>query len=92
MITRQSADTCKHDWNCVASGMNSNDERWGRYRCRHCGSRKSTSDEGEAILNSSIGYVFDDGGRVDAGFKGKTGDCVTRALASHHGQAVPRVL
>jgi hypothetical protein len=26
-------------------------------------------------------YVYDDGGRLAAGFKGKTGDCVTRAIA-----------
>jgi hypothetical protein len=26
-------------------------------------------------------YVFDDGGRAEAGFKGETGDCVTRAIA-----------
>jgi len=25
-------------------------------------------------------YLKDDGGRLDAGFKGKTGDCVTRAI------------
>ena len=26
-------------------------------------------------------WVFDDGGRADAGFKGRTGDCGTRAIA-----------
>jgi hypothetical protein len=26
-------------------------------------------------------HVYDDGGRAVAGFKGKTGDCVTRAVA-----------
>jgi len=26
-------------------------------------------------------WVYDDGGRAAAGFKGKTGDCVTRAIA-----------
>jgi hypothetical protein len=26
-------------------------------------------------------FVYDDGGRSAAGFKGKTGDCVTRAIA-----------
>ena len=31
--------------------------------------------------NGTIGYEFDDGGRVAAGYKGSTGDCVTRALA-----------
>jgi hypothetical protein len=28
-----------------------------------------------------MSFVFDDGGRAAAGFKGKTGDCVTRAIA-----------
>ena len=28
-----------------------------------------------------IGYCFDDGGRQEAGYKGKTGDCVPRAIA-----------
>ena len=27
------------------------------------------------------GYIYDDGGRAAAGFKGTTGDCVTRAIA-----------
>lgn len=27
------------------------------------------------------GFIYDDGGRADAGFKGTTGDCVTRAIA-----------
>ena len=26
-------------------------------------------------------FVFNDGGRAEAGFKGSTGDCVTRAIA-----------
>ena len=26
-------------------------------------------------------FTFNDGGRADAGFKGQTGDCVTRAIA-----------
>lgn len=29
----------------------------------------------------SIAYEYDDGGRKAAGFKGNTGDCVTRAIA-----------
>lgn len=29
----------------------------------------------------AITWVFDDGGRAEAGFKGKTGDCVCRAVA-----------
>ena len=28
-----------------------------------------------------IGYVYDDGGRAAAGFKGTTGDCVCRAIS-----------
>ncbi len=27
------------------------------------------------------GFAYDDGGRVDAGYKGRAGDCVTRAVA-----------
>jgi hypothetical protein len=30
---------------------------------------------------SAIDFVFDDGGRAAAGFKGKAGDCVCRAIA-----------
>jgi hypothetical protein len=29
----------------------------------------------------SLGYKFDDGGRGDAGYKGRAGDCVARAIA-----------
>jgi hypothetical protein len=28
-----------------------------------------------------VTYIYDDGGRATAGFKGQTGDCVTRAIA-----------
>lgn len=31
-------------------------------------------------------YIFNDGGRAKAGFKGKTGDCVTRAIAIASGK------
>ncbi len=31
--------------------------------------------------SSAIDFVYDDGGRAAAGFKGDTGDCVTRAIA-----------
>lgn len=30
---------------------------------------------------STLRFVFDDGGRTEAGFKGHAGDCVTRAIA-----------
>lgn len=30
--------------------------------------------------NASMPWVFDDGGRADAGYKGYAGDCVTRAV------------
>jgi len=33
------------------------------------------------INDDSIPYVYNDGGRADAGRKGHTGDCVTRAIA-----------
>lgn len=28
-----------------------------------------------------MNFVFNDGGRSEAGYKGKTGDCVTRSIA-----------
>ena len=28
-----------------------------------------------------MGWAYDDGGRIDAGFRGEAGDCVTRAVA-----------
>jgi hypothetical protein len=28
-----------------------------------------------------MSFIYDDGGRIAAGYKGKTGDCVTRAIA-----------
>ena len=33
-----------------------------------------------------IGFAFDDGGRAAAGYKGRTGDCVIRAIAIATGQ------
>ena len=33
------------------------------------------------ILNFIMEFNFNDGGRADAGYKGRTGDCVTRAVA-----------
>jgi len=30
---------------------------------------------------NNMEYVYNDGGRVEAGFKGKSGDCVVRAIA-----------
>jgi len=38
-----------------------------------------------------VRWVADDGGRADAGFKGVTGDCVTRAIAIASGQSYKRV-
>jgi hypothetical protein len=35
---------------------------------------------------SNTPWVFDDGGRAEAGFRGLTGDCVTRAIAIALGQ------
>lgn len=32
-------------------------------------------------MKKGIKWVFDDGGRAEAGFKGKTGDCCCRAIA-----------
>jgi len=33
------------------------------------------------MINDNIAYVYNDGGRADAGRKGGTGDCVTRSIA-----------
>ena len=38
-----------------------------------------------------IGYVYDDGGRLEAGFKGIAGDCVARALAVFTGESYEQV-
>ena len=35
----------------------------------------------QALRPRCVAFVRDDGGRAAAGFKGKTGDCVTRAIA-----------
>jgi hypothetical protein len=31
--------------------------------------------------NSQLGFVYDDGGRAEAGYKGTAGDCVCRSIA-----------
>jgi hypothetical protein len=36
-------------------------------------------------------YVFDDGGRANAGYKGKAGDCVVRSVAIASGLPYPEV-
>lgn len=36
-------------------------------------------------------FVYDDGGRADAGFKGQAGDCVTRAVAIATGKPYAEV-
>jgi hypothetical protein len=33
------------------------------------------------MTETTTGFVYDDGGRAAAGFKGSTGDCVVRAIA-----------
>jgi hypothetical protein len=38
-----------------------------------------------------MAFVYDDGGRKAAGFKGKTGDCVTRAIAIATGKPYQEV-
>ena len=39
----------------------------------------------------SLGYINDDGGRKDAGFRGRGGDCVTRSIAIATGIPYKRV-
>jgi hypothetical protein len=36
---------------------------------------------GGSSVPSKLGYVYDDGGRLAAGFKGEAGDCVARSVA-----------
>ena len=38
-----------------------------------------------------MGFVFHDGGRAAAGYKGKTGDCVTRSIAIATGKTYQQV-
>ena len=38
-----------------------------------------------------MNYQYDDGGRSEAGYKGETGDCVTRALAIATGKPYQEV-
>ena len=41
-----------------------------------------TTKNGVVIIRPDpLPWVYDDGGRATAGYKGKTGDCVTRAIA-----------
>ena len=35
----------------------------------------------ERVTGAATLFVYDDGGRADAGFKGEAGDCATRAIA-----------
>lgn len=37
-------------------------------------------------MRAATGYIFNDGGRLAAGFRGKAGDCVTRAIAIASGK------
>jgi hypothetical protein len=46
---------------------------------------KIADDDGNAH------FVYDDGGRAAAGFKGKTGDCVCRAIAIATGEPYQEV-
>ena len=48
-----------------------------------CLTDPSPSSEGitSYILHFIMEFNFNDGGRADAGYKGRTGDCVTRAVA-----------
>ena len=39
-----------------------------------------------------IDFIYNDGGRAEAGFKGKTGDCVARAVAIASGLPYKEVL
>lgn len=43
------------------------------------------------VTTPVIGWVFDDGGRADAGYRGQTGDCVPRAIAIATGLTYQKV-
>lgn len=43
------------------------------------------------FVNKSIEFVFDDGGRSQAGFSGDTSDCVTRSIAIATGKPYQEV-
>jgi hypothetical protein len=42
-------------------------------------------------MTTPIGFVYDDGGRAAAGYRGEAGDCVTRAIAIATGQPYQEV-
>lgn len=39
------------------------------------------ADQTREHFDSERAWIYDDGGRAEAGFKGETGDCVTRAIS-----------
>lgn len=39
----------------------------------------------------TMSYIYNDGGRAESGYKGKTGDCVTRAIAIATGKPYKEV-
>jgi hypothetical protein len=56
-------------------------KRWGRARTRPRDHSIRLENFKTMINDDSISFVYNDGGRADAGRKGHTGDCVTRAIA-----------
>ena len=42
-------------------------------------------------MEENITFVYDDGGRAEAGFEGKAGDCVARAIAIASGKPYKEV-
>lgn len=50
--------------------------------CKHCGGRFTSILDFNALRGGVLmNYVYHDGGRAAAGYKGNTGDCGVRALA-----------
>lgn len=41
----------------------------------------ASMEGGRVNVPAPIGWIYDDGGRAKAGFRGESGDCVTRAVA-----------
>ena len=56
-------------------------KRWGRARTRPRDHSIRLENFKKMINDDSISFMYNDGGRANAGRKGYTGDCVARAIA-----------
>ena len=78
--------TCDHicSGNCRRVGCNCECGEW------HCDPKDECRYKGEECVNHPT-FVYNDGGRANAGYKGNTGDCVTRAIAIASGRPYQEV-